>query len=50
MIGFLSRLCGGEGVIDEMRMFPNGRHDDRIDGLSRAYSQLIDSTFSYNNV
>ena len=39
-----------QGVIDEMRMFPNGAHDDRIDGLSRAYSQLIDSTFSYNNV
>ena len=39
-----------QGVIDEMRMFPNGARDDRIDGLSRAYSQLIDSTFSYNNV
>ena len=39
-----------QGVIDEMRMFPNGAYDDRIDGLSRAYSQLIDSTFTYNNV
>jgi predicted phage terminase large subunit-like protein len=39
-----------QGVIDEMRMFPNGAHDDRIDGLSRAYSQLIDSIFSYDNV
>lgn len=29
------------GVIDEMRLFPNGRHDDRIDALSRAYSQLL---------
>ena len=39
-----------QGVIDEMRMFPNGAYDDRIDGLSRAYSQLIDSIFSYDNV
>ena len=39
-----------QGVIDEMRMFPNGAHDDRIDGLSRAYSQLIDSIFSYDNI
>ena len=29
------------GLIDEMRMFPNGRHDDRIDACSRAFSQLI---------
>lgn len=29
------------GLIDEMRMFPNGRHDDRIDACSRAYAQLL---------
>ena len=28
-------------LVDEMRMFPNGRHDDRIDALSRAYGELI---------
>lgn len=31
------------GLIDEMRMFPNGKHDDRIDALSRAYGELIGS-------
>ena len=30
-----------QGLIEEMRMFPNGRHDDRIDACSRAFSQLI---------
>lgn len=25
---------------DEMRMFPNGKHDDRIDALSRAFMEL----------
>ena len=29
------------GLIEEMRMFPNGRNDDRIDACSRAFSQLI---------
>jgi len=28
-------------LIEEMRMFPNGRHDDQIDALSRAYRELI---------
>ena len=28
---------------EEMRMFPNGRHDDRIDALSRAFAQLLGS-------
>jgi len=28
-------------LIDEMRMFPNGTHDDRVDALSRAFAQLI---------
>ena len=30
-----------KGLIEEMRMFPNGRHDDRIDACSRAFSLLI---------
>ena len=28
-------------VIDEMRLFPNGKHDDTIDACSRAYAELI---------
>lgn len=28
-------------LIDELRMFPNGTHDDRVDALSRAFAQLI---------
>lgn len=44
------RGAWNDAFLDEMRMFPNGAHDDRIDGLSRAYSQLIDSIFSYDNV
>ena len=27
--------------IDEMRMFPNGKNDDQVDALSRAFSHLI---------
>jgi predicted phage terminase large subunit-like protein len=30
-----------DGVINEMRMFPNGTNDDQIDALSRAFSELI---------
>lgn len=30
-----------EPLMDEMRMFPNGTHDDQIDALSRAFSHLI---------
>jgi predicted phage terminase large subunit-like protein len=30
-----------DGVINEMRMFPNGTTDDQIDALSRAFSELI---------
>lgn len=28
-------------VIDELRSFPNGNHDDIVDGLSRAFSEFI---------
>lgn len=30
-----------EPLVEEMRMFPNGSHDDQIDALSRAFSLLI---------
>jgi phage terminase large subunit-like protein len=27
--------------LDELRMFPNGAHDDQVDALSRAFSELL---------
>lgn len=27
--------------VDELRSFPNGAHDDQVDGLSRAYNKLM---------
>lgn len=32
--------------IDELRMFPNGIHDDQVDALSRAFSHLIGAGLS----
>lgn len=28
-------------LVDEMRLFPNGAHDDQVDALSRAFAELI---------
>lgn len=30
-----------QALADEMRMFPNGKNDDQVDSLSRAFSELI---------
>lgn len=35
------RGAWNRGLIEEMRLFPNGKHDDRIDALSRAFAELI---------
>lgn len=35
------RGAWNDKLIDEMRMFPNGTHDDQIDALSRAHAELI---------
>ncbi len=35
------RASWNELLMDEMRMFPNGSHDDQIDALSRAFAHLI---------
>lgn len=35
------RAAWNEGLMDEMRLFPNGAHDDQIDALARAFSGLI---------
>ena len=42
-VGNVLMLRGGwnHGLIEEMRMFPNGSHDDRIDACSRAFAELI---------
>lgn len=32
-----------DGLINEMRMFPNGANDDRIDACSRAFAELVDT-------
>jgi predicted phage terminase large subunit-like protein len=43
----LLRGAWNDELREEMRMFPNGRNDDRIDALSRAFAQLlgvVDST------
>lgn len=33
-----------DALISEMRMFPNGSNDDQIDGLSRAFAELLGGT------
>jgi len=38
------RAPWNDGLISEMRMFPNGRHDDQVDCLSRAFARLIEYT------
>lgn len=34
------RAGWNDPLIEEMRMFPNGAHDDIVDGLSRAFSEM----------
>jgi predicted phage terminase large subunit-like protein len=42
-VGNVSMLAGGwnKAFIDELRVFPNGTFDDQVDGLSRAFAELI---------
>ncbi|HDL3291624.1 TPA: phage terminase large subunit, partial [Mannheimia haemolytica] len=48
-VGNVKMLKGAwnEGLINEMRLFPNGNHDDRIDACSRAYAELLAKGSSY---
>jgi len=36
-----------DALINEMRMFPNGAYDDQIDGLSRAYMEILNYRRSF---
>lgn len=38
---YMLRADWNKVLTDEMRMFPNGTHDDQIDGMSRAFHRLI---------
>lgn len=42
-VGNVLMVRGGwnDALIDEMRSFPNGAHDDQIDALSRAFSNFV---------
>lgn len=48
-VGNVKMLKGewNKTLIDEMRLFPNGNHDDSIDACSRAYAELINGATSY---
>jgi len=34
------RAPWNDNLISELRVFPNGRHDDQADALSRAFAEL----------
>lgn len=42
-VGNVLMLRGGwnKALTDEMRDFPNGKHDDQIDALSRSFAELL---------
>jgi predicted phage terminase large subunit-like protein len=42
-VGNVSMLRGDWNLafINELRAFPNGANDDQVDGLSRAFAELI---------
>jgi len=42
-VGNVKMLRGdwNKALIDELRNFPNGKHDDQVDGLSDGYNDLI---------
>jgi predicted phage terminase large subunit-like protein len=41
------KAAWNERLIDQMRLFPNGRHDDQIDALSRAFAELMQKGTSF---
>jgi len=49
-VGNVLMVRGGWNIplVEEMRMFPNGRHDDQIDALSRAFAEFVDGRRTLN--
>lgn len=43
---FMLRGDWNKDLLDEMRVFPNGRHDDLIDAASRAFNKLVEKNTS----
>ena len=37
-------------LTDELRVFPNGKYDDQVDGLSRAFARLVGPVFVLETV
>lgn len=35
------RSTWNQALLDELRLFPNGLHDDQVDAVSRAFAQLV---------
>lgn len=48
-VGNVKMLKGAwnQTIINEMRLFPNGNHDDTIDACSRAFAELVRAPTSY---
>lgn len=47
----LVRGSWNEAFLDEVSMFPNGSHDDQVDGLSGAFAELVTtSTYTLDNL
>ena len=44
------RGAWNDELTEEMRMFPNGVHDDQIDALSRAFEALMHGTGVYGTM
>lgn len=42
---YMLRADWNQELTDEMRKFPNGSHDDQIDGLSRAFNHLTSTAY-----
>jgi len=38
----MMRGSWNDALLNEMRMFPNGSHDDQIDALSRAFGEMVE--------